>query len=46
MLKDSYAADGVNHCVRNCDMVTKSAAMIFRHLHNECVDEADRMREE
>jgi len=46
MLKDSYAADGIKHCVRNCDMVTKSAALIFRHLHNECVDEADRMREE
>lgn len=46
MEKDSYAADGVKHCVRNCDMVAKSAAMILRHCHSDCLEEANVIREE
>merc|ERR1711964_910971 len=46
MEKDSYAADGIKHCVRNCDMVAKSGAMILRHCHNECLAEADAIRQE
>merc|ERR1711964_593753 len=38
-----YGADGVKHNVRSCDMVTKSAALIFRHLWEDCLDEADKI---
>lgn len=44
MEKDSYAADGARHCVRDCDMVDKSAAMILRHCHKECLEEANAMQ--
>merc|ERR1711964_622807 len=46
MVKDSYAADAVKHCVRNCDMAGKSAAMILRHCHQECLDEANAIQAE
>merc|ERR1711964_468863 len=46
MYKDSYAADGVKHNVRSCDMVTKSAALIFRHMWEDCLEEADRIQED
>lgn len=42
----SYGADGVKHNVRSCDMVTKSAALIFRHLWEDCLDEADQLQSE
>jgi len=46
MESNSYAADGIKHTVRNCDMVTKSAALIFRHLWEDCLEEADLMKDE
>jgi len=30
MEEGSYAANGIKHCVRPCDMTGKSAAIIFR----------------
>ncbi len=40
MEENSYAANGVKHCVRPCDMTGKSAAMILRQMHHKVVDEA------
>jgi len=46
MLKDNYAADGVKHSVRSCDLVTKSAALILRHLWEDCLEEASQIQPE
>lgn len=46
MMKDSYASDGVKHCVRDCDMFAKSAALILRRFHPECMHEAKKMQQE
>lgn len=34
MKENSYAANGVKHCVRPCDMTGKSAAVILRQMHS------------
>lgn len=34
MKENSYAANGVKHCVRPCDMTGKSAAIILRQMHS------------
>lgn len=31
----SYAANGIKHCVRPCDMTGKSAAIILRQMHHK-----------
>lgn len=40
MQKDSFAADGVKHSIRSCDLVTKSGALILRHCWDDCIEEA------
>lgn len=40
MEENSYAANGVKHCVRPCDMTGKSAAIILRQMHHKVVEEA------
>jgi hypothetical protein len=40
MNENSYAANGVKHCVRPCDMSGKSAAVIMRQMHHQVVREA------
>lgn len=40
MEENSYAANGIKHCVRPCDMTGKSAAMILRQMHHKVVNEA------
>ncbi len=37
MEENSYAANGVKHCVRPCDMMGKSAAVILRQMHQQVV---------
>ena len=37
MLENSYAANGVKHCVRPCDMTGKSAAIIMRQMHHQVI---------
>lgn len=37
MTENSYAANGVKHCVRPCDMTGKSAAVILRQMHSKVV---------
>lgn len=37
MEENSYAANGVKHCVRPCDMTGKSAAVILRQMHQKVV---------
>lgn len=37
MEENSYAANGVKHCVRPCDMSGKSAAIIMRQMHHQVV---------
>jgi len=37
MEENSYAANGVKHCVRPCDMTGKSAAVILRQMHSQVV---------
>ena len=37
MNENSYAANGVKHCVRPCDMSGKSAAVIMRQMHHQVV---------
>ena len=37
MNENSYAANGVKHCVRPCDMSGKSAAIIMRQMHHQVV---------
>ena len=37
MEENSYAANGVKHCVRPCDMTGKSAAIILRQMHSKVV---------
>jgi hypothetical protein len=37
MEENSYAANGVKHCVRPCDMTGKSAAIILRQIHSKVV---------
>ena len=32
-LENSYASNGVKHCIRPCDMTGKSAALILRQMH-------------
>jgi hypothetical protein len=31
--ENSYASNGVKHCIRPCDMTGKSAALILRQMH-------------
>lgn len=40
MNENSYAANGVKHCVRPVDMSGKSAAIIMRQMHTQVVSEA------
>ena len=37
MEENSYAANGVKHCVRPYDMTGKSAAVILRQMHHQVV---------
>lgn len=37
MKENSYAANGVKHCVRPCDMSGKSVAVILRQMHTQVV---------
>jgi len=32
-LENSYASNGVKHCIRPCDMTGKSSALILRQMH-------------
>lgn len=43
MEKDSFAANGVKHCVRPCDMMGKSAAIILRHIYQQNIDIAEKL---
>ena len=45
MEENSYAANGVKHCVRPCDMTGKSAAIILRQMHSQVVSEASKYDE-
>ena len=40
MEEGSYAANGVKHCIRPCDMTGKSSAIILRQMHPNVVKEA------
>ena len=40
MEENSYAANGVKHCVRPIDMSCKSAAIILRHIYEEAIEQA------
>jgi len=40
MEENSYAANGVKHCIRPCDMTGKSCAIILRQIHPCTVKEA------
>ena len=40
MEEGSYAANGVKHCIRPCDMTGKSAALILRQMHPNVVQQA------
>ena len=40
MEENSYAANGVKHCIRPCDMTGKSCAIILRQMHPQVVREA------
>eukprot|EP01016_Furgasonia_blochmanni_P042581 TRINITY_DN5663_c0_g1_i5.p1 TRINITY_DN5663_c0_g1~~TRINITY_DN5663_c0_g1_i5.p1 ORF type:complete len:831 (+),score=111.95 TRINITY_DN5663_c0_g1_i5:560-3052(+) len=40
MEENSYAANGIKHCVRPCDMSGKSAAIILRQMHSRVVTES------
>ena len=33
MEEGDYAANGIKHCIRPCDMTGKSAAIILRQIH-------------
>jgi len=37
VLEESYAANGIKHCVRPCDMTGKSAALILRQMHHKVI---------
>lgn len=45
MEEGSYAANGIKHCVRPVDMTGKSAALIMRQMHEDCVRDAVKYRE-
>mmetsp|Transcript_16910 Transcript_16910/g.14800 ORF Transcript_16910/g.14800 Transcript_16910/m.14800 type:complete len:183 (-) Transcript_16910:67-615(-) len=38
--EESFAANGIKHCVRPCDMTGKSAALIMRQMHHKVLNEA------
>jgi len=40
MEENSYAANGIKHCVRPCDMAGKNATIIMRQMHHKVVNEA------
>lgn len=40
MEEDSFAANGIKHCIRPVDMAGKSAAFILRQMHPNCVADA------
>jgi hypothetical protein len=40
MEENSYAANGVKHCIRPSDMTGKSAAIILRQMHPVVIKEA------
>ena len=40
MEERGYAANGIKHSVRPTDMTAKSVAVILRHVHDECMEEA------
>jgi hypothetical protein len=42
--EDSYAANGVKHCVRPADMTGKSAVVLLRRIHPKLLTEALSMR--
>ncbi|EGR34097.1 hypothetical protein IMG5_024190 [Ichthyophthirius multifiliis] len=39
--ENSYAANGIKHCVRPCDMTGKNATIIMRQMHHKVVKEAE-----
>jgi hypothetical protein len=43
MDKGSFAANGVKHCVRPCDMMGKSAAIILRQIREENIRECENL---
>ena len=45
MEEGSYAANGIKHCVRPVDMTGKSAALIMRQMHKDCVKDAKKYNE-
>lgn len=40
MEESDYAANGIKHCIRPCDMTGKSCAIILRQIHPCAVQEA------
>jgi len=42
ILENSYASNGVKHCIRPCDMTGKSSALILRQMHPNMISEADK----
>ena len=32
-IENSYASNGIKHCIRPCDMTGKSSALILRQMH-------------
>lgn len=41
MEESGYAANGIKHCVRPCDMTGKSSAIILRQMHHQVTEEAE-----
>lgn len=41
-LENSYASNGVKHCIRPCDMTGKSSALILRQMHPVMIKEAEK----
>ncbi len=41
-LENSYASNGVKHCIRPCDMSGKSSALILRQMHPIMIREAEK----
>lgn len=42
MQEHMYAANGIKHCIRPCDMTGKSCAIILRQIHPIAVREANK----
>lgn len=40
MTESGYAANGIKHCIRPCDMTGKSCAIILRQIHPIAISES------